>query len=174
MFIWGIAGCLPNGDYQLTIYSGPVTSSIVGPMEESSELGPLRAYLPMEVVTISIYVMPVALSLMMWLVLMVEIPGVATNSMGMVPRGASRATSTSSGVCRQAITPAKLHSRVGGCMNVNACSGKEGLGGVGVLGGRCWRLYWYTLGELNWSHFWPQSLGWLGDLPSGHYWLGWM
>ena len=135
MFIQGIAGCLPNGNYQLTVYSWLVTSSIIGPMEEASELGLLRATLPMEVVTVSIYVTPVVSSLVMRLVLMVEIQGVATNPMGMVPRGTSRATSTSSGVCRQAVTHAKLHSGVGGHTSANACTGKEGLGGVGVLGG---------------------------------------
>ena len=89
----------------------------------------------MEVVTASIYVTPVVSSLVMQLVLMVVIPGVTTNPMGMVPRGTSRATSTSSGVCRQAVTPAKPHSRVSGHMSANACTGKEGLSGVGVLGG---------------------------------------
>ena len=103
----GIAGCPPNGSYQLAVYLQPATSFIVGPRDEASESGQLRATLPMEVVTVSMYVMPVASSLMMWLILMVEILGVATTPMGMVPRGTSRATSTSSGVCRQAITPAK-------------------------------------------------------------------
>ena len=89
----------------------------------------------MEVVTVSMYVTPVASSLMMWLVLMVEILGVTTTPMGMVPRRNSRATSISSGVHRQSVTPAKLHDGVGGCMSVNACTGEEGLGGVGVFGG---------------------------------------
>ena len=64
-----------------------------------------------------------------------EISGVATSPMGMVPMGASRSTSTSSGICRQAVTPAKLHGGVGGCTSANACTGKEGLGEVGVFGG---------------------------------------
>ena len=66
---------------------------------------------------------------------MVEIPGVATTPMGMVPRGTSRATSTSSGVHRQAVTPAKPCSRVGGHMSANACTGKGGFGWVAVFGG---------------------------------------
>ena len=70
---------------------------------------------------------------MMWLALIVEIPGVATSPMGMVPMGASRSTSTSSGICKQAITPEKPCSRVGGCMSTNTCTGEEGLGGGGVL-----------------------------------------
>ena len=83
----------------------------------------------------SMYVMPVASSLMMQLILMVEILGVTTTPMGMVPRGTSRATSTNSGVCRQVVTPAKLCSGVGGHMSANACTGEEGLGGVGVFSG---------------------------------------
>ena len=55
--------------------------------------------------------------------------------MGMVPMGASRSTSTSSGIHKQAITPEKPCDRVGGHMSTNACTGKEGLGGVGVFSG---------------------------------------
>ena len=55
--------------------------------------------------------------------------------MAMVPMGASRSTSTSSGICKQAITPDKPHSGVGSLMSTNACGGEECLGGVGVLGG---------------------------------------
>ena len=112
-----------------------MTSLIVGPMEEASKSGPLRANLPKEVVTVSMYVTPVDSSLTMQLELMVEIPGVTTSPMGMVPRGTSRGTSTSSGVHRHAVTPAKPCSGVGGHTSANACTGKEGLGGVGVFGG---------------------------------------
>ena len=104
-------------------------------MEEASELGLLRATLPKEVVTVFMYIIPVASFLMMQLVLIVEILEVPTSPMGMVPRGISRATSTSSGVCRQAVTPAKLHDGVGGHTSANACPGKEDLGGEGVFGG---------------------------------------
>ena len=69
---------------------------------------------------------------MMQLVLMMEILGVATTSMDMVPWGTSEAISNGSGVCRQAVTPAKLCGGVIGCMTANACTGKEGLDGVGV------------------------------------------
>ena len=85
--------------------------------------------------TVLMYVMPVASSLMMRLMLTVDILGVATTPKGMVPRGSSRATSTSSGVCRQAITPIKPRGRVGGHTSVNACTGEEGLGGVEAFGG---------------------------------------
>ena len=125
----------PDGNYQLAAYSQLVTSSIVGPVEEASGSGPLMATLPTEVVMVSMCVTPVSLSFMMWLVLTLEIPGVATSLMGMVPMGASRSTSMSSGICKQAITPEKPCSGFGSHMSTNACAGKEGLGGGGVLGG---------------------------------------
>ena len=72
--IVGIAGCPPSGGCQLAVYSWPVTSSIIGPEDEAPESGLLRATLPMEVVTVFMYVMPVASSLMTWLMLTVDIP----------------------------------------------------------------------------------------------------
>ena len=47
-----------------------------------SRSGPLRAILPMEVVMVSMYVMPVTSSFMMWLELTLEIPGVTTSPNG--------------------------------------------------------------------------------------------
>ena len=41
-----MAGCPPNGSCQLAVYSQLVTSSIMGPEDEASESGPLRATLP--------------------------------------------------------------------------------------------------------------------------------
>ena len=110
-------------------------SSIVGPEDGASGSGPLRATLPMEVVTVSKKVMPVTLSLTMWLALILEIPGVATSLIGMVPMGGSRSTSTSSGVCKQAITPKEPCGGVGGCTSTNAWDGEEGLVGGWILGG---------------------------------------
>ena len=81
-----IAGCPPNGSCQLAVYSQLVTSSIIGPVDEASESGLLRATLPTEVETVFTYVMPVASSLMMQLVLAVDILWAATSPMGMVPR----------------------------------------------------------------------------------------
>ena len=72
---------------------------------------------------------------MTWLVLTVDIPGATTTPKGMVPRGGSMATSTSSGICRHAVTPTKLHGGVGGHTSAKACTGNEGLGGVGVFVG---------------------------------------
>ena len=107
----------------------------MGPVEEASGSGPLRASLPMDVVMVSRYVMPMTLSLTMWLALILEIPRVATSLMGMVPMSGSRSTSTSSSICKQAITPKKPCGGVGGCMSANAWDGKEGLGGVWILSG---------------------------------------
>ena len=112
-----------------------MTSLIIGPGEEASEPGLLRATLPTDVVTVSMYVTPVASSFMMWLILMVEILGGDTTPMDMVPRGASEATN-SSGICRQAVTPAKPHGGFGGHTTANACTGEEGLGGVVVFAGK--------------------------------------
>ena len=81
----------------------------------------------------SIYVTPVTSSLMMQLILMVEILGVTTTPMDMVPWGVSEAISRGSDIQRQAVTPAKPCSGVVGHMTANACIGKEGLDGVGVF-----------------------------------------
>ena len=85
---------------------------------------------------VSKYVMPVALSFIMQLALMLEIPGVVTRPMDMVPMGGSRSTSTSSGFHKQAVTPKKPCSGVGVHTSANAWDGKEGLGGVWILGGK--------------------------------------
>ena len=47
--------------------------------------------------------------------------------------GASEAISKGSGIWRQAVTPAKPHGGVNGHMTANACTGEEGLDGVGVF-----------------------------------------
>ena len=104
-------------------------------MEQASGSGPLRATLPMEVVMVSRYVTLVASSFTMQLALILEIPGVVTSLMGMVPMGASRSTSTSCSICKQAVTPKKPCSRVGGFTSTSARDGEEGLGRVGVPGG---------------------------------------
>ena len=101
-------------------------SSIVGTVGKAPRSGPLMATLPMEVVMVSTYVMPVILSFTMQLELTLEIPGVTTSLMGMSPMGVSRSTSTSSGVHKQAITPEKPCGRVGGCTSSTACVNREG------------------------------------------------
>ena len=86
----------------------------------------------MEVVTISIYVTPIPSSLIIWLMLMVEILGVATTPMERVSWATSEAISNGSCVHRQAVTPAKPCGGVIGQMTANAHTGEEGLDGVGV------------------------------------------
>ena len=108
---------------------------MVGPVEQASGSGLPRATLPTEVVMVSRYVTPVASSFTMQLALILEILGVVTSLMGMVPMGASRSTSTSSGIYKQAVTPKKPHGGVGGCTSTSARDGKEDLGRVGVPGG---------------------------------------
>ena len=71
----------------------------------------------------SMYTSPIVLSLTTWLELTLEMPGVVTSPMDIVPTGISQPTSTTSGVFRQAITPAKPWGRVGGHLNANALAG---------------------------------------------------
>ena len=134
--LWqGIVNCPPNGVYWWTVYTWLVISSMVGPVEQILGLEPPRVTLPTEVTTVSMYVMPVISSFTIWLELTLEIPGVATSPMGIAPIGTSRSTSTSSGVCKQVITSEKPCGRVGGHTSTEACVGREGWGGEGVLRG---------------------------------------
>ena len=77
----------------------------------------------MEVVTVSTYTRPVMSSLTMWLELTLEMPGVVTKPMDIGPMGISWPTSTTSGVFRHAVTPAKPWGGVGSCLNANALAG---------------------------------------------------
>ena len=94
-------------------------------MEQASGSGLLMVTFPMEVVTVSMYVLSVISSFKMQLELKLEIPGVATGLMGIESTGALRSTSTSSGACRQAVTPEKPCGGVDGCTNTRACVGRE-------------------------------------------------
>ena len=84
------------------------------------------ATLPTEVVTVSIYVTPVCSSLMIWLVLMLVIPGAATSSTGKIPTGSSRSTSTSLGAHKKVVTPAKPWGGVGSHARAKVCINDEG------------------------------------------------
>ena len=53
-------------------------------------------------------------------------PGVLTSSRGMMPTGGSRSTSTSSGTCKQAVTPAKPQGGVSSHASTKACVSGEG------------------------------------------------
>ena len=86
-----MAVCLPNGRFQSASYSLSLMSCIVGPgaFGFSEVASPLMTILPMEVVTVSTHVRPVALSLTIQLELMLEIPGAITSPTGRVSPGTS-------------------------------------------------------------------------------------
>ena len=113
-----------------TSHDWSVMSSMMGPSFGSD---PLRTTLPTEVVTVSMYISPVVSSLTTWLELTLEMPGVVTSPMDIVPMGISQPTSTTSGVFRQAIIPAKPRGRVGSCLNANALAGGGDGGGDGAF-----------------------------------------
>ena len=58
---------------------------------------------------------------------MLDMPGFDTIPMDITPTGMSRSTSTSSGVLKQAATPAKAQGSVGGLTNANALASRETL-----------------------------------------------
>ena len=104
----------------------------------------------MEVVTVSIYVTPIASSLMMQLILTVEILGVTTTPMDRVLWSASEAISEGSGVHRQAVTPAKPHGGVVGWMIANALLARRvWMGWESPIEGQ--EALLVQPGELNWS-----------------------
>ena len=112
-----------------------VTSSIVGPWDGVSWPGPLRATLPMEVVTVFIYVMPVISSLMMQLMLMVAIPGAVTTPMVNGLGDTSGVLSSDTSLFRHAITLRELQVSVTGQTTSSQHTGKKGFDGVGAF---CW------------------------------------
>ena len=125
-----------------------IMSSITGP-SFGSDLP--RTTLPTEVVTVSTYTSPVLSSLTMQLELLLKMLGVVTNPMDIVPMGISWPTSTTSGVFRHAITPAKPWGGVGGHLNANALAGGgDGSGNgafdmqsgrfIGILRASCWAV----------------------------------
>ena len=93
---------------------------MMGPSFESDLL---KMTLPIEAVTVSMYTSPIMSSLTTQLELTLEMPGVNTSPMDIEPMGISRLTSTTSGVLRQAVTPAKPWGRVGSHLNANALAG---------------------------------------------------
>ena len=92
---------------------------------------------------------------------MLEIPGVVTSPINRLPTGTSWSTSTSSGIFKQAITPAKPCGGVGGLTSTNALAGGEGSCGEGTFG-RWIRDLTGVIRESRW------------DLPlSLEVWVGW-
>ena len=107
-------------------------SSIVGPSLDS--VLP-KTILPMEVVTVSRYTSPVVSSFTTLLELMLERLGFDTIPKDIGPIGLPWPTSTSSGVFKQATTPAKPRGSVGGLTGANVLAGRGDLGGNGAFGG---------------------------------------
>ena len=107
-----------------------VMSSMTGPSFRSDLL---RTTLPTEVVMVSMYTSPIVSSLTTWLEVTLEMPGVITSPMDIVPMGVSQPTSTTSGIFRQAITLVKPWGGVGSCLNANALAGGGNAGGNGAL-----------------------------------------
>ena len=99
---------LPKGSCQVIPHTRCVTSSIMGPWGGVCWPGLLRATLPTEVVTMSMYVMPVISSLMMRLVLMVANLGTVTTPMATKLEDALGALSGDSSLFNQAVTHRKL------------------------------------------------------------------
>ena len=84
---------------------------------------------------VSRYTSPVVSSFTTRLELMLERPGLDTIPMDIVPTGISRSTSTSSGVFKQAATPAKPQGGVGGLTNASTLAGGGDFGVNGAFGG---------------------------------------
>ena len=90
--------------------------SIVGPSLDS--VLP-KTILPMEVIMVSRYTSPVVSSFTTQLELMLERPGFDTIPMDIGSTGIPWSTSTSSGVFKQATTPAKPQGGVGSLTSAN-------------------------------------------------------
>ena len=155
-------------------YDWSVMSSIMGPLSDL-----LRMTLPTEVVTVSMYTSPVVSSLTMQLELTLEMLGVVTNPMDIVSTGVSQPTSTTSGVFRHAVMPAKPWGRVGGFLNANALAGgRDGSGNgafimqsgrfIGIIQVSCWATP-LTLGIVdNWGISLAANTGWDGCIIFSH------
>ena len=110
---------------------------MMGPLFESDLP---RMTLPMEVVMVSMYTSPVVSSLTTGLELTLEMPGVETSPMDILPTGISQPTSMTSGDFRQAVTLAKPWGRVGSHLNANALAGGGDAGSDGAFNKQSGRL----------------------------------
>ena len=81
--------------------------------------------LPTEVVTVSRYIRPVALSVITWLELTLDSSCIVTSPINRAPTGISWPISMSSGIFKQAITSTKPHFGVRGLTKANAFGGRE-------------------------------------------------
>ena len=105
----GNSSLLPNSRFAEDSYDWSIMSSIVGPSLDS--ILP-KTILPMEVIMVSRYTSPVVSSFTTQLELMLKRLGFDTIPMDIGPTDIPWSTSTSSGVFKQATTPAKPW---GGC-----------------------------------------------------------
>ena len=105
---------------------------MMGPMEGALGSSPLRTTLPMEVVTVSRYISPIASCWMMQLELILQISGVVISPM--VPTDVSWLTSDSSSIFKQAMTPAKPQSGEVSYPSANSLVSEEDAGGEGGSG----------------------------------------
>ena len=113
----------PSAQWQISSeasHDWSVMSSMMGPLFGSDLT---RMTLPMEVVMVSMYTSPIVSSLTTWLELTLEMPGVITSPMDIVPTGIFQLISMTSGVFRKAVTPVKPQGRVDSCLNANALAG---------------------------------------------------
>ena len=89
---------------------------------------------PMDIVTVSKYTRPFLSSLTTQLEQTFNMPGSDMTPMVTTLVGVSWSTSTSSGVLKQVVTPAKPCGSVGGLTSANALAGGGDLGGDEALG----------------------------------------
>ena len=110
-------------------------SSIVGPSLDS--VLPMTI-LPMDVIMVSRYTSPISSSFTTQLEETCDMLGFDTIPTVIMLTGMFQSTSTSSGVLKQAATPAKPQGSVGGLTNANALASRGDLSGdeaSGALGG---------------------------------------
>ena len=106
-------------------------SSIVGPSLDS--VLPMTI-LPMDVITVSTYTIPVSLSFTTRLEQTLYMLGFNIIPMDIMSTGMFQSTSISSGVLKQAAAPVKPRGSVGGLTNASALASRGDLGGVEALG----------------------------------------
>ena len=178
----------PNSRFAEGSYDWSVMSSIVGPSLDS--VLPMTI-LPMDVIMVSRYTSPVMSSFTTWFELTLERPGFNTIPMDIVPTGISQSTSTSSGVLKQATTPAKPQGGVGSFTNASVLAGRGDFGGNGAFGGLDdglmeivlvdWRALFFILGiAAGWgiSPVATTGSGWVyhrvpSGIPWSHLWYRW-
>ena len=129
----------------------------------------------MEVIMVSKYTSPVVLSFTTRLELTLKRPGLDTIPMDIVPTGISQSTSTSSGVLKQATTPAKPQGGVGSLTNASVLAGGGDFGGDGAFRGLDGGLMEVVGVRLKGSSLFSIGavVSW-GGFPHSYHRLGWV